>query len=94
MSDTANNPINPGPIEAGGGEQQSLSDYIGSWWDRIRAGDLGSLPIIIGLIVIVGIFGYLAFDKNFFSARNYVNLLLQVSGIASIAIGVVFVLLG
>ncbi len=93
MSETANNPVKAGPIEAGGGEQQTLNEYIKAWWDRIRAGDLGSLPIIIGLIVIIGIFGYLAIDKNFFSARNYVNLLLQVSGIASIAIGVVFVLL-
>lgn len=82
-----------GPIEAGGGKQQTLGEYVNAWWNRIKAGDLGSLPIIIGLILIIGIFGYLAFDKNFFSARNYVNLLLQVSGITAIATGVVFVLL-
>ncbi|MFT5196326.1 MAG: D-xylose transport system permease protein [Cellvibrionaceae bacterium] len=74
-------------------QQQTLSEYISSWWSRIKAGDLGSLPIIVGLILIISIFGYLAFDKNFFTPRNYVNLLLQVSGIASIATGVVFVLL-
>ncbi len=82
-----------GPIEAGGGKQQTLGEYVNAWWSRIKGGDLGSLPIIIGLILIIGIFGYLAFDKNFFSARNYVNLLLQVSGITAIATGVVFVLL-
>lgn len=93
MSEAINKQPKRGPIEAAGGEQQSLNDYLASWWSRIRAGDLGSLPIIIGLILIVLVFGYLAFDKNFFSARNYVNLLLQVSGITAIATGVVFVLL-
>ncbi|MEM8861190.1 MAG: ABC transporter permease, partial [Chloroflexota bacterium] len=92
MSESAN-PIQRGPIESAGGQQQSMGEYLTSWWNRIRAGDLGSLPIIIGLIVIISIFGYLAFDKNFFTARNYVNLLLQVSGITAIATGVVFVLL-
>lgn len=92
MSESINT-IKRGPIEAAGGQQQTMSEYISSWWSRIRAGDLGSLPIIIGLILIISIFGYLAFDKNFFTARNYVNLLLQVSGITAIATGVVFVLL-
>ena len=92
MSDIAKNPIQKGPIEAGGGEQQSLNNYISNWWNRIRAGDLGSLPIIIGLIVIFAIFGYLS-EGIFFRPRNFVNLLLQMSGITAIATGVVFVLL-
>lgn len=71
---------------------QSIEDYLNDWWSRLRAGDLGSLPIVLGLIVIIGIFGYLS-DGIFFRQRNFVNLLLQMSGITCIAIGVVFVLL-
>lgn len=69
----------------------TLSAYSKAWWVRVRAGELGSLPIIVGLILIVSIFG-LAADV-FVTPRNFTNLLLQMSGIATIAIGVVFVLL-
>ncbi|MEM7344468.1 MAG: ABC transporter permease [Chloroflexota bacterium] len=71
--------------------QQSFSDYINNWLKGVRAGDLGSLPIIVGLIVIAAIFGTL--EPVFFKERNFVNLLLQMSGITAIAIGIVFVLL-
>lgn len=69
----------------------TVQSYVGEWWQRVRGGDLGSLPIIIGLILIAGVFGSL--QPLFFSARNFVNLLLQMSGLAAIAMGVVFVLL-
>lgn len=71
--------------------QETLSDYFRNWLLRLRSGDLGSLPIIIGLIIIATIFGSL--EPIFFSQRNFVNLLLQMSGFAAMAIGVVFVLL-
>ncbi|MEM7029698.1 MAG: ABC transporter permease [Chloroflexota bacterium] len=71
--------------------QQGFGEYIGNWLRRVRAGDLGSLPIIIGLFVIAIIFGTL--EPVFFRERNFVNLLLQMSGITAIAIGIVFVLL-
>lgn len=74
-----------------GAEEQSFSDVIRDWWRRVRVGDLGSLPIIIGLLLIAVIFGIV--EPLFFSSRNFVNLLLQMAGIATIAIGVVFVLL-
>jgi D-xylose transport system permease protein len=71
--------------------QQSFNDYARERLGRLRAGDLGSLPIIFGLILIFIIFGLAS--PVFFSARNFVNLLLQTAPIAAIAIGVVFVLL-
>jgi D-xylose transport system permease protein len=70
---------------------QSIGDYLGDRLRRARAGDLGPLPIIGGLILIAIIFG--AAQPLFFSPRNFVNLLLQVAPIATIAIGIVFVLL-
>lgn len=72
-------------------QESTLGEVFREWWVRIRAGDLGSLPIIIGLVIIAIIFGIA--EPLFFSSRNFVNLLLQMAGITTIAIGVVFVLL-
>lgn len=71
--------------------QETFGDYARNWLGRVRAGDLGSLPIVVGLVLIAIIFGIL--EPLFFSSRNFVNLLLQMAGITTIAIGVVFVLL-
>jgi D-xylose transport system permease protein len=69
----------------------TMADVLNDWWRRVKVGDLGSLPIIIGLFLIAIIF-YIA-EPLFFSPRNFVNLLLQMAGITTIAIGIVFVLL-
>lgn len=66
-------------------------EYLQAWWLRVQAGDLGFLPIIVGLVIIIAIFGTL--DSRYFSERNFTNLLLQMAPFATIAIGVVFVLL-
>lgn len=72
-------------------QQQSLGDYMRGYFQRLTSGDLGSLPIIIGLIVIAIIFQ--SANQNFLTPRNFVNLILQMSGTTMIAYGVVFVLL-
>ena len=61
------------------------------WWQGVRAGELGTLPIIVGLVLIVITFSIL--DENFLTSRNFTNLLLQMAAVATMAIGVVFVLL-
>ena len=58
---------------------------------RLKVGDWGALPIFIGLAALALLFGTL--DSNFYTERNFVNLLLQMSGYTAIAMGVVFVLL-
>ncbi len=68
-----------------------LGDYLRQRWQAIQAGELGSLPIIVGLIVIVLIFGTL--DEQFLTARNFTNLLLQMAPVAALAMGIVFILL-
>jgi D-xylose transport system permease protein len=73
------------------GASQTLSGYMGVWWQSVRAGELGSLPIIVGLVVIVITFTLLT--DNFFSERNFTNLILQMAAVATMAIGIVFVLL-
>jgi D-xylose transport system permease protein len=74
-----------------GQRPDTLSGYLHTWWQGVKFGELGSLPIIVGLGVIVVVFGLL--DDTFLTERNFTNLLLQMSAIATIAIGVVFVLL-
>lgn len=69
----------------------TVPEYLAAYWTRVRAGDLGSLPIILGLVVIAFIFA--TQSDVFLSAPNFVNLIRQSSGLVIIAIGVVFVLL-
>ena len=72
-------------------QTQSFSGYIHVWWQGVRGGELGSLPIILGLVIIFAVFGIL--EDNFLTERNFTNLLLQMAAVATIAIGIVFVLL-
>jgi D-xylose transport system permease protein len=72
-------------------ESETLSGYLRLWWQGVRAGELGTLPIIVGLALILIVFGFL--EENFFTERNFTNLLLQMAAVATMAIGVVFVLL-
>jgi ABC-type xylose transport system permease subunit len=58
---------------------------------RLQAGELGSLPVIIGLVVIWGVLQVA--NGNFLSSRNLVNLTLQSAAVGTIAIGIVLVLL-
>lgn len=88
----------PEPTDArlaiGGGTKvsdQTLSGYLRQWWQRVRGGELGSLPIIVALVLIAIVFGVL--DDAFLTERNFTNLLLQMAAYAILAIGVVFVLL-
>lgn len=87
-------PVGPAPGGAPADERrasESLSAYVAHWWNGVRAGELGSLPIIVGLILIFITFGIL--EENFFTERNFTNLILQMAAIATMAIGIVFVLL-
>ena len=71
--------------------QRSVGETISNYFKRVRGGDLGALPIIVGLAIIAAIFQRQ--NENFLSNRNFVNLMLQMAGITVIAIGVVYVLL-
>lgn len=62
-----------------------------AFWRRITQGDIGSLPVIAGLILIWAVFDYL--NPNFLSPRNLTNLVVQISDIGIVAVGIVLVLL-
>ncbi len=73
-------------------QAQSIPDAVRAWWDRIRGGDVGSLPAILGLIVLVVVFSILR-PTTFTNSFNLANLINQSAGIIVIAMGLVFVLL-
>ena len=76
-------------------EGEDFSPGMAGLWQRawlnIRTGNLGPLPIIVGLAIVVVLFGFTA--TNFFTAVNFVNLIEETAGTAMLAYGVVFVLL-
>jgi D-xylose transport system permease protein len=80
------------PVEvAAADEDTSLGGILRARWEALRAGDVGSLPVIFGLIAITLFFT--SKTTIFFSAVNFSNLIQQMAGVTVIAIGVVFVLL-
>jgi D-xylose transport system permease protein len=58
---------------------------------RVLQGEVGSLPVVLGLVLIWAIFQYL--NPNFLTPRNLTNLVIQIADIGTIAVGVVLVLL-
>jgi D-xylose transport system permease protein len=76
--------------EAGPAENR-LSDIARRRWAALKAGDVGTLPIIVGLVLIVAFF--YSRNENYLTAGNFTNLMTQMAGVTTIAIGVVFVLL-
>jgi D-xylose transport system permease protein len=70
------------------GLMDSFRDYV----TRVRGGQLGSLPAVLGLIVLLALFTALQ-GGTFFSAYNLANLMSQGAMVIVIAMGLVFVLL-
>jgi D-xylose transport system permease protein len=81
----------PPPTPSAAPEQRGLGDYARDRLTSLRQGELGSLPIIVGLIVIAIIFQ--TQNDRFLTAGNFVNLIVQSAAIITIAMGVVWVLL-
>jgi D-xylose transport system permease protein len=76
----------PAPAGAAG-----VAEYLREWWTDVRSGQLGSLPIISGLIIIAIVFQ--TQNDRFLTSGNFVNLIVQSAAFAIIAMGIVFVLL-
>jgi D-xylose transport system permease protein len=72
-------------------KEKGLVGVFQAFGHRVRGGELGSLPVIVGLIVISLVF--YAQDATFLSSRTLVNITLFAAPIGIIAIGVVLVLL-
>jgi D-xylose transport system permease protein len=77
---------------AGPSQHQSLGAVFHDYRSRLRGGDVGALPAVLGTLVLVVVFTAMSGTK-FTGAFNFTNLILQGSAIAVFAMGLVFVLL-
>ena len=68
-----------------------LTGTIRAFVSRVRSGDLGMLPVAIGLIVISTVFSIL--NPIFLAPNNLVNLLFDCATVGIISLGVVCVLI-
>lgn len=68
-----------------------IGESVSTFVDRVRSGDVGSLPVIVGLVIIWTVFTSL--NPVFLSANNLVNLLFDCSTVGVISLGIVCVLL-
>ncbi len=72
-------------------EQRTVGSIFQGYVEKVRGGDVGALPAILGLVVLCIVFSVLR--PVFLSEGNFANLLVQGAGVAVIAMGLVFVLL-
>jgi D-xylose transport system permease protein len=71
--------------------EEGFKGYITEFKRKVKGGELGSLPVVIGLIVIWTIFQFK--NDRFLSAENLSNISFFLSATGMLAIGLVFVLL-
>ncbi|TMK32873.1 MAG: sugar ABC transporter permease, partial [Actinobacteria bacterium] len=81
----------PGVPLPEGDEAEELAGIWRRAYDNVKTGNLGIVPIVIGLVLIVVFFSFKA--TNFFTADNFNNIVVQMAGTCMLAFGVVFVLL-
>jgi D-xylose transport system permease protein len=70
----------------------TLGGILSAYFTRLRGGDVGSLPAVLGLIALVVVFTVLR-PETFPKAFNIGNLIGQSAGVTVLAMGLVFVLL-
>ncbi|SFP50458.1 D-xylose transport system permease protein [Geodermatophilus dictyosporus] len=70
----------------------SLGATVRAYLDRVRGGDLGALPAILG-IVVLGLLFFALRPETFLTPRNMANLADQAAPIIILAMGLVFILL-
>ncbi|ATW51235.1 sugar ABC transporter permease [Streptomyces xantholiticus] len=71
--------------------EQGLKGYWSEFKRKMHAGDLGSIPVVLGLIIIAGIFQ--SMNSQFLSAKNITDISVTMVGTGMMAVGIIFVLL-
>jgi D-xylose transport system permease protein len=71
--------------------ETGLAGAIAAFMRRVRSGDLGALPVVVGLVIIWTVFESL--NPVFLSSNNLVNLLFDCSTVGVISLGIVCVLM-
>jgi len=72
-------------------EQITIEKSLRDWWSRVKAGQVGALPALLGLLVLCLVFG--SMSSVFLTPGNFANLLTQAAAVIVIAMGLIFVLL-
>ena len=70
---------------------QSMGEYLRAWWQKVRGGDSGVLPVVLGIVIV-----FVAFqiaNSKFLSSQNLVNLFEQSSIYMLLAMAEIFALL-
>ncbi|MEV0197814.1 ABC transporter permease, partial [Nonomuraea sp. NPDC050691] len=81
----------PGEAVATAVRSPSISHSARAYIERVRAGDMGALPAVLGLVVLCTAFALAR--PAFLTAINFANLFTQGAAVTVIAMGLVFVLL-
>jgi D-xylose transport system permease protein len=68
-----------------------IGGAVRAFVDRVKSGDLGSLPVVVGLAIIWTVFQSL--NPVFLAPNNLVNLLFDCSTVGVIALGIVCILM-
>ena len=71
--------------------EEGMTGAFLSFVDRVRSGDLGMLPVVVGLILISVVFSSL--NPVFLAPNNLVNLLFDCATVGVISLGIVCVLM-
>ncbi|MER5464959.1 sugar ABC transporter permease [Streptomyces sp. NPDC002668] len=71
--------------------EQGFAGYISEFKRKLHSGDLGSIPVVIGLIVICAVFQ--SMNSNFLSAKNLSDISVAMVATGMMAVGIIFVLL-
>jgi D-xylose transport system permease protein len=72
---------------------QSLSEYMRGWWVRLRSGDSGVLPVIVGLVAVAAIFEVTTPENAFLRPSNLVYLFQESTIYMVLAMAEIFILL-
>lgn len=71
--------------------QEGFKGYLTEFSRKMRSGDLGAVPVIIGIAIIWAVFQWK--DSAFLSPKNLSDLSVLIGGTGMISVGIVFVLL-
>ncbi|MFG2073456.1 D-xylose transport system permease protein [Nonomuraea maritima] len=81
----------PGEAIVTAAQAPSVRNSLAAYVQRVRGGDMGSLPAVLGLGVLCTVFAVAR--PSFVTAINFANLFTQGAAVTLIAMGLVFVLL-
>lgn len=73
-------------------DRRGARGFVASLGRRLREGDVGQLPVLLGLVVIAFIFQHYS-EGTFLTPFNMVNLTNQMAAVGTMSVGVVLILL-